>query len=238
MVKILEIVKDENIIFSEAEKKYGDYYLHAKATLEYLDLFLTNKVENEAYVFLMFFAQVNKSLKLALLSFLRAHNNQAGMNVRHAFEAFVLAIYGLKNPDLSLYYKEKGTLDELEKVNSLARKWLDQEHPEVSANIKIIKKQLSNVLVHANLRQVFDNFSLHKDNIGEGFATSFFDEENTELTKERINWLANNTLTLMQIVQDIKGNCTYINLADSFNKDIQQLSILGKQLRDQLQVEN
>ena len=91
---------------------------------------------------------------LALFSTVRLHQAQAAMDLRQVLEAGSLAAYAIANPDptLSVTEDKNGLLNSSPKLNGIAYKWLDENYPQGSQNIKEMKDDINATTAHAKIR--------------------------------------------------------------------------------------
>lgn len=155
----------------------------------------------DAYLFGFFLSQLQVSSKLSLLSVLRLHDVQAGMNMRQALEATVRAAYTLKFPDENLHIikKEDGTVEEKGNFKSSCHKWLETEYPLHSVKIKDMKDIINDIFMHANLITAESTFYISSDKYWSGL----FDKEDALITQQRLWWLADLNFDLIDLISRV-----------------------------------
>jgi hypothetical protein len=134
------IVDGEWILTKDAEETYGEYFKHTKESLS-LFLEFIKEIDPKATTFVRFFSQVQNHAILALLSIVRKHDVQAGMNIRQMIEHSRLAVYALYYDDESNFYcrDDRGVAHQRGKVVSKARAFLDKNFKEESSVLKKTK---------------------------------------------------------------------------------------------------
>ncbi|WDF50744.1 hypothetical protein PQ460_22690 [Paenibacillus sp. KACC 21273] len=194
----------EHELIIEAELSHGDYFLYLQEISEYFgDYFLKednffNNVE-EVYNFKVLYMKLDKMLKLAGLSIIRLHMNQAYMDLRNALELGCLAAYSLVFPETEFVFSnQKSNIDELQKdrqykekkLKEKVYKWLAESFPEHSKVIKHNKDLINQNVAHGN---AFDAHSLIEKLDDNQFIFSFHDRYHPKYIRKTM-WIISNTM--------------------------------------------
>jgi hypothetical protein len=210
-----ELIDAEHALAVDAPARYGAHY-EVAAGFDWLLGNFPKSVSHDRDMFVRWLSQVTKHHRLALLSTLRLHQVQAGMNLRQVIESGTMAAYYLANPtaDMSLIIDDDGLVQTTPKLRKLVYDWLSNSYPQHSAALKGMKDQISNTQGHAYLANTHNNFSYDTES---GFMrTPFFDADDDYLVGIRL-WenanVAHCLLDLLCAVTDASGG---LELIDDF----------------------
>lgn len=185
-----------------APERFGEHYGVAQDSVLFATQFLKS-LDRDRWVFAKFQALAKKHLALALFSTVRLHKVQAMMDLRQAVEAGACAAYAIANPDHKdfLTADQHGILDPSQKLTSKRYKWLDQNYSNASKAIQEIKDTLNASSAHANL---ISAYGMSEENAQDGwFSEPFFDTEDAHFVKTDLWLVANATLTLLHVYNEV-----------------------------------
>lgn len=230
---LIHISSYEDELIQLSEDKYADYYIYSNRCLNLLMDFIDN-ISDEGQVFLLFLSQFQNSMCLSFLSTLRRHEIQAMMILRYALESSVLASYALYTTNINDFIKidELGYAHEIRAVKNKANKWLEKNYPIHNEKIKKNKDLINDFSTHANIIPTFGNidFSLFPE-----ASVSFFDNEDELLIKQKLWWIGNIIVCLLDLYAEISKVTKIFNLKSNFYNEMKDLSILNNRLLNELQ---
>ncbi|HCR41963.1 TPA: hypothetical protein DIV45_01190 [Patescibacteria group bacterium] len=186
-----EIINSETALVLSAEEKYGGIWNHA---LDFMDLlgYFAKSIDPDRFIFAIFLGHVKKHYLLSILSAVRLHHVQTGMNIRQLIEAGSWAAYSIANPEQSKFSIENdGILDVPDNLREAKDKWLDANHKQHSDSLKNLKATINKSTGHANL--VYSMKSFKADFKQGNFHMPFFDYEEPRHIKSDL-WFATNVV--------------------------------------------
>src|SRR3989339_1493840 len=215
---LIKLSTDENAFVTSAEKDYGEIYVNANSFVNLLWHFIGNNVHPHAWMFMMFMSQVKKSMTLALLSFIRRHDVQGHLMLRHALESAVFACYSLNNPDSEEFGKinEKGSVDLSDKGKENAYKWIEDNYERYSKIIEIKKKRINKLYAHSNIMTSHSNFKVTEQQV----INSYFDFLEVHITKAWIWNVANISWCLLDLFLKIIRKHGGIELIENVERQV------------------
>lgn len=199
--------EEENAMVLSAEEKHGKYFLHAKNMVTLMNNMVDSVNKPMRIFFLLFLSQTRNNLTLALLSTIRQHHVQTGMNLRQVLEASAWAAYGMAHEDEGAFFRKSDTGKTITTPDTLKNardKWLTVNHAVKSKEIKQLKKQINETVAHANVVYTFQNFAIMSDDTP-GFATSFADFEDEFQIKTNLLMVANFAMGIMELFGEINN---------------------------------
>jgi hypothetical protein len=212
--RIEDLSNAENEIVKKAHENYGAVFDNANDLVS-LTWEFPSEVDPEAWIFISFLSQVQKSLSLALLSAIRKHDVQTGMMLRYALESAVLACYALCNPHMDKFVRidSDGVAQPKEEVlKKDAYKWIEKKYKTYSDKIKYMKGVINKSLAHANIILTTSNF----DFLEPEMKVSIFDKDDELITKQRLWWIANISFGLLDLFSKVIHDFPLVKLADDF----------------------
>lgn len=217
-----EILDSEREMVLSGER-YGHYQNNALELINLLSSGMIKSVDADRFVFAIFLSQIRKHLTLSLFSALRLHKVQTMMNLRQVLEAGSCAAYAIANTDPADFadVRDDGTLDPSKKLTKKRYDWLDQNFPDGSANIKLMKDTINEFSAHANIIIAQQTFK-HDFEAGI-FNTTFFDYEDEISVKTDLWQIANITLGLMDLFYGVNQTLGVIKLQDGWSNKFQAL---------------
>ncbi len=217
-----DIIESEREMFLTAGDRYGEYFAHAFALNTLLNNFIKSVDDPEKIFFLAYLSSVKKHHTLALLSTVRLHSVQAGMDLRQVIEAGAWAAYGMAFKEKVKFCEDKsGVIDIPERLLTGRNNWFDQEFRVKSNELLIMKKLINGSLAHANLAYVFKHFKFVS--MEEGFHTPFFDFEDDHHVKVALWHGANIAMVLLDLFYGVNEKYQVIQFADDFISKFQSL---------------
>jgi hypothetical protein len=212
-----EIIESERSLVLAAPERHGDYYGHALDASVLLSHFIKS-LDPDRFVFGRYHAWVKKHHLLALISTVRLHQAQATMDLRQVLEAGCLAAYAIANPDPSLFVTEdkNGLLNSSPRLTGNAYKWLDQNYPQGSRNIKQMKDDINETTAHANLAYTGANFEVVHD----GVSSLFFDFEDSHAVKTELWRIGNVAINLLYLFYGVNQSVGSIKFVDDFQAQL------------------
>ena len=226
-----DIIESERWLVLAAPERYGDYYRHALDASVLLSHFIKS-LDPDRFIFGRYHAWVKKHHLLALFSTVRLHQAQAAMDLRQVLEAGSLAAYAVANPDPTLFVTEdkNGLLNSSSKLNGIAYKWLDQNHPQSSRNIKAMKDAINETTAHANLVYTGANFEAADD----GVSAPFFDVEDEHAVKTELWRIGNIAINLLYLFYGVNQTVGSIKFVDDFHPQLGDLVTRSNALRAEM----
>lgn len=212
-VSLLDLSREEHSLIKKAPSKFGPDYVNAN-DLVFLAWSFISHVKPEACIFLIFLSQVQKSLVLCLLSALRDHKVQFHMMLRQTLENATFAAYALFETNQKAFCTtdEHDILYTKEKVSSKAYKWLEEKYRDHSDKIKNMKKQINDSYAHASILPTTGNLCVTETNIG----NQFFDSHDKLITKQRLWWVGNVAIGVLDLFAKVAAEYPIIALVDDF----------------------
>jgi hypothetical protein len=226
-----EIIESERWLVLAAPERYGYYYRHALDASVFLTTFIKS-LDPDRFIFGRYHSQVKKHHLLALFSTVRLHQVQAAMNLRQVLEAGCLAAYAIANPDPNLFVTEdkNGLLNSSSKLNGIAYKWLDQNHPQSSRSIKAKKDDINETTAYANLVYTGANFEVADD----GVSAPFFDVEDSHAVKTELWRIGNIAINLLYLFYAVNQSVGSIKFVDGFHAQLGGLVSRSNALRAEM----
>jgi len=216
-----------------APERFGEHYVVAQDCVLFATQFLKS-LDLDRWIFAKFQALAKKHLALALFSTVRLHKVQAMMDLRQAMEAGACAAYAIANPDHKDFVTadQHGILDPSQKLTGKRYKWLDQNYPNASKAIPEIKDKINASSAHATL---ISAYGMSEANVQEGwFSEPFFDAEDAHFVRTDLWLVANATLTLLHVYNEVNEGRGVLKLVDNFGEQIQRLGERNEAMKQQL----
>jgi len=212
-ISLLDLSKHEHSLVENAPSEFGLDYINAHDLVFFTWTFISN-VKPEAYVFSLFLSQIQKSLVLCLLSALRDHDVQFHMMLRQTLENASLASYALFETEQNAFCTtdEDDILYEKDKVKKKAYKWLEKNYRDHSDKIKNMKNQINESYAHASILPTPQNLYFNGNTIG----NKFFDSHDKLMTKQRLWWVGNIALGILDLFAKIIAEFPIVTLVDDF----------------------
>jgi hypothetical protein len=229
-LKVFSASEHEMVI--DAERRYGDYFLHACNTTILLSNIMMWPII-DCDLFIRFLSQMKKYHTLSVLATVRLHRIQAKMDLRYFLESSVHAGYSLVHTDTTIYfdYAAMSQLD-AKKASLKAYRWIEAAFPDHSKTIRDIKAQINEQMAHANVINSQHNFRYVPGQTAE-IHTSFFDFEDDKWTKVDLWQCAQSGLIaidLLLAIQKQYGGFLPSNHCDSLPELIEENESLLKRL--------
>ncbi|HKJ33977.1 MAG TPA: hypothetical protein VKA34_19250 [Balneolales bacterium] len=220
-ITLLDLSKEEHSLVENAQSEFGLDYINAHDLVFFTWSFISS-VKPIAYVFSLFLSQIQKSLVLCLLSALRDHDVQFHMMLRQTLENASLAAYALFETDQNAFctIDEHDILYVKEKVNKKAYNWLEKNYKDHSDKIKKMKDVINDSYAHASILPTSQNTYLNGNNIG----NQFFDSHDKLMTKQRLWWVGNVALGVLDLLAKIADEFPIVTLVDNFPQKMSSLS--------------
>lgn len=222
----------EHEMVIDAERRYSDYFLHARNTTILLSNIMMWPII-DCDLFIRFLSQMKKYHTLSVLATVRLHRIQAKMDLRYFLESCVHAGYSLVHTDTTIYfdYAAMRQLD-AKKASLKAYRWIEAAFPDHSKTIRDIKAQINDQMAHANVINSQHNFRYVPGQAAE-IHTSFFDFEDDKWTKVDLWRCAQSGLIaidLLLAIQKQYGGFLPSNDCDSLPELIEENESLLKRL--------
>jgi len=232
-ITISEIIDAEKQMLLDAEQKYGNYYQNAFGFVLLLQDFIESAMP-DAWVFIIFLAQVRKHSLLALFSTLRLHHVQAMLGLRQVLEAGASAAYAIGNPTEKGFTRtdKDGLVDAPQDLTKKRYEWLDKNYPEGSKVIKNFKTIINGSTAHSSMVYGFQNFKIDKES--RGFHTPFFDFEDEYLVKTDLWQIGNILMGLMDLFYGINQNHPLLQFKSDFVKHLKELEAGNQALKNEM----
>jgi hypothetical protein len=218
-----EILDSEREMVLRGAERYGHYYINAFEFINLLGSGMIKSIDTDRFVFAIFLSQIRKHLALSLFSALRLHKVQAMMNLRQVLEAGASAAYAIANTDPGDFADKRDdeTLDPSKRLAKKRYDWLDQNFPDGSASIKLMKDVINELGTHANIVTAHQTFQ-HDLEAGI-FKTPFFDHEDGIWVKTDLWQIANVALGIMDLFYGVNQKFGAIQLQDDWCDKFQAL---------------
>lgn len=222
----------EHKLIVEARELYDDYLLFSEETIK---LFIKSfvSVHPNCDVFLVFLSQIQKALTLSILSTLRKHDVQSSLMLRIALESSIYTGYALTEKNVLDFVNidENGFTHENKNIKKKALKWIEDNYAHFSISIKNYKNMINESSAHSNIISAFSNFTIGSD---DSIIINIFDNDRTEMIKERLWWIGNITLCILDFLRSVIEDHPMVKLYDNFQKELFDISRLNDYLEDQL----
>jgi len=228
-----DIIESEREMFRTAGARYGEYFAHASALNTLLNNFIKSVDDPEKIFFLAYLSSVKKHHTLALLSTVRLHSVQAGMDLRQVIEAGAWAAYGMAFREKEMFCEDRnGVIEMPDKLQRARDTWFDNEFKVKSDELKKMKKIINESLAHANVAYVFQHFKFVS--MEEGFHTPFFDFEDDHHVKGHLWHGANIAMGLLDLFYGVNQKYKVIQFEDDFLSKFQDLVKKNNELRAEM----
>lgn len=186
-----DILESEKQMVLDAKDKYDPFFSHVLEVRNFLPIF-KNNVGIKLYIFTIFFSQIEKYTTLALLSAVRLHHTQTGMNLRQLAESAWRAAYALWVEDTTKFYTygSDGMLNhDTDILKKEKNKRLKTNYKEKSEKFVKIINHLNETLLHSNL--IYAEQNMNMENIGKGIMTTqYFDYLDPYIVKHDLWFMA------------------------------------------------
>lgn len=224
-----DIVDTEREFILQAPNKYGDYWHFALAGYNLVENCIKS-INPDRFIFAAFLSQIRKHHTLALLSSVRLHHIQAMMNLRQVLEATSCAAYAIAHPEPDDFVKRKGKIIDPTKDLTIKRyKWLEENYPEKSEEIKRLKGTINSSTAHSNIVYAHKNYYFDLEN-GK-FDTPFFDFEDTLHVKGDLWLIGNMAMGLMDFLYGVNLDYKKIVFNVNFAEEITKLQTENDRLK-------
>ncbi|HUV49738.1 MAG TPA: hypothetical protein VMW78_01785 [Anaerolineae bacterium] len=230
-IKLLELSKEEQDLVEKAPQEYGPAFVNAH-DLVFLTWTFVNTKKPEAYAFMLFLSQIQKSLVLCLLSAVRNHEVQFNMMLRFALENASLASYSLFKPETNNFYKtdENGIMFPKESANLKAYKWLDKNYTEHSQKIKSMKDNINESFAHASILPAPQNIDYGSPQI----TNMFFDYPDKLFVIKNLWWVANVALGMLDLFAKVIRQYPLVTIADDFVQSLENYATENYRILNEL----
>ncbi len=227
-----DLSSHEHSLVENASSEFGPDFVNAHDLVFFTWSFISN-IKPEAMIFSLFLSQIQKSLVLCLLSAVRDHDVQFHMMLRHSIENTSLACYALFEPDDSAFYMtdKDDILYPKKGVNSKAYKWLETNYRNHSDKLKNMKDVINTTFAHANILPTPQNLCFDEGEIG----NRFFDVQDKLMTKQRLWWVGNVSLGILDLFAKIIGEFPIVTLVDDFPKKMHSFSKENTRILNELE---
>ena len=222
----------EHELIVEARELYDEFLLFSEETIKLLMKSFVS-VHPNCDVFLVFLSQIQKALTLTLLSTIRKHDVQSSLMLRIALESSVYAGYALTKANVFDFVTldENGFAHENKNIKKKALKWIEDNYSHFSISIKNYKDMINDSSAHSNIISAFSNFSIGTN---DSIIISMFDNDRTEMIKERLWWVGNITFCILDFLRIVIKDHPMVKLHDNFHQELFDISRLNDYLEDQL----
>ena len=232
---LADIVKNEQEMVANGSKNYGLYFVNAAEFNMLLNNFIESILEEDKYISLAFFSQLKKHHTLALLSAIRLHHVQTGMNLRQVCEAGAWIPYAMAHADINKFcLKDKNGIIQIpQRLETKRNKWLLKNFPTSSENFRKIKDNINASVAHSNIVNTSNNFlSKNEDNLG--FDLLFFDVEDEYVVKNDLFWIANIAMGLLDLFFGVNQKYKTFKFVDDFQSKYKKLVCDNQKLKKEL----
>jgi len=215
-----DIIDSEKELFLQATNKYGEFFDFALDSYNQVENFVKS-INPEAFIFAAFLSQIRKHHTLAFLSSVRLHHIQTMMNLRQFLEAGSCAAFAIAN-----HNSEDFTNEKRDKIY----KWIKNNYPIKSEEIKRIKGIINSTTAHSNIVYAHKNFKFDLEN--KRFNTPFFDFED-ELHVNGDLWLVGNVaMGVLDFLYGVNQNYNALVFSDNFIEGMKRLQIKSDNLKN------
>ena len=229
-----DLINKEQDLALSAGTAHGEYFTHAVQMITLLNNMVLSIDIPTRFLFVAFLSQVKKHIVLALLSAVRRHHVQTGMNLRQVLEASGWAAYALAFEDLSLFQVVgPNGLEVPDRLKGAMHSWLATNYPVKSQEMRRLKDQINKSVAHANIAYAFQTFNLGKDK--PGFVTTYFDGEDDFRIKTDLLMIANFTMGILQLFSTVNMQEKVFRFPDGFVEQFRGLSDQHERLRADIQ---
>lgn len=221
---IADILESEKNMVLRSEELYGDFSDHVWNFNQLINDYIKSVDDIEKYIFIAFLSQIKKHLILAIFSALRKHHVQAGMNLRQVLEAAAWATYALGNKEQNLFCikSELGVLDVPPKLKEGRDKWITDNFPQKSEELKRLKRIINNSIAHSNIIYAMGNFEMGQET-EPGFKVFFFDKDDEFRTKTDLWFIANTAMGVLDLFVQANSKYKVFKLIDDFGARFKKL---------------
>lgn len=229
----------EDTLIKEASTKYGEVYANTNDLILLMLDCIKEDVNPEAWIFIGFLSQVQKSMLLAFLSTLRKHDVQTLMILRNALESSVLAAYALNQTNLDFYGKinPQGIMILNKKIKEKAYKWIEKEFGCHSKIIKFFKDEINANNAHANFGLIFNNLDFSTKHF---LTKHLFDDNEGDkehhfiMTMQRLWMIGNISFGLLRLFEQVITKYPLVKLVDDFERRLSEYSIENDRIKEKL----
>ncbi len=229
-----DIIKEENELILNAEKKYDTYFKNA-ANFNCLLQDFIKSVDPDRWIFIVFLSQIRKHHTLALFSTVRQHYVQACMDLRQVIEAGINAAYGIACSDEKdfMIKTEENIIQTPKKLFKKRYKWLEKNYITQSNFLKNQKEIINRSISHSNIVYAFINFDNSKLKKNK-YLLSFFDKEDDYRVKTNLWFIGNLALGLMDLFFGINKDYSHIKFSNDFIDRLKKLEEENKRLKTEI----
>jgi hypothetical protein len=219
------IAETEHALVAKASESYGSTFDVAQSLSMLFTGFIKSIDDPERFIFVAFHSQAKKHLILALLSAVRRHHVQTGVNMRHVLEAGAWAAYAMVHTGAEMFCEidEHGYMDVPKRLEKARNAWLEKHHPTKSNELERLKKIINASLAHSNVIQA-SSASQMRDVTDPGFDTPFFDPENGYQIRSDLWFIGNTAMGLTDLLVAINREQKVFQLIDGFDDQFSALS--------------
>ncbi|MCF7796086.1 hypothetical protein K9M42_03250 [Patescibacteria group bacterium] len=219
---INDIVNREKDMFFSSEKIYGEYFVNAMGSNNFLNSFILSINDPEKFISVAFLSQIRKFSTLSILSAVRRHYVQSSMNLRQVLEAVLWMIYAMAFKEDNKFCVSNGkTLKVPKTLGTNRNKWIEKEFPEKSKIIKNQKNNINESVAHSNIIYAYKNFKFNKNK--KNFSTPFFDFEDETSVKSNLWTIANEIMGIIDFIYGANKLYNTFKIMDNFNTEFQIL---------------
>lgn len=230
---INDIVNSEKDMFFSSEKIYGEYFVNAMGSNDFLNSFILSINDPEKFISVAFLSQIRKFSTLAMLSAVRRHYVQSMMNLRQVLEAVLWMIYAMVFKEDNKFYASNGRILEVSKtLKNNRNKWIEKEFPEKSKKIKSQKNIINESVAHSNIIYAFINFEA--DNKNKNFNTPFFDFKDTDFIKVNLWTISNSIIGIIEFIYEVNKKYNVFKIKNDFISELQKLGFENNKLKIEL----
>lgn len=231
-IPIESLIQQEHTLIKESELKHDEFFKHALASHALLQRFVI-AADPKAFFFLIFLSQIRNHHLLAFLSTTRRHHVQCVMNLRQVLEAGASAAYAIGNHDTSSFAEvtKFGLLETPQKLTTKRYKWLEENYPKGSDNIKSIKDQLQKSS-HANIVDGYRNFKIKNFGKIHSIHTPFFDHPNSFQERTDLWLIANIAMGLVDLFYGVSLDHKIIAFSTTFLDQLKAIEAENIRLKE------
>lgn len=226
-----EIIDSERELFLQAPKRYGEFFSFALDSFVLTENFIKS-INQEAFIFAAFLSQIRKHHTLAFFSSTRLHHIQTMMNIRQVLEAGVCAGYAIAFVDPEKFARKKeNTLDFNQDLIGKRYKWIEDNYPQKSEEIKRLKDLINSSAAHSNIVYAHKNYSF--DTLNKKFNIPFFDFEDEIHVKADLWLVGNVAMGIMDFLYGVNLDYKRFVCSDDYMKKINNLQRMNEKLKQE-----
>lgn len=187
--------------------------------------FIKSIDDPQKFIFVGFHSEAKKHLILALLSTVRRHHVQAGMNMRQVLEAGAWAAYAMAHAEVAKFAEQdaEGYLEIPRRLEKACNGWLTQNYETKSKEIERLKRIINESLAHSNILHAAGSATIN-DASDPGFDSPFFDAENDYQTRSGLWFIGNTAMGMTELLATINEKEKVFQVIDGFSEQISGLA--------------